>query len=475
MASDSITKSLGKLGLASDANPASHSKGRSAWQWLVPVLFAAMVDSAVTPLLANPADRTSHMHFAISASLVSVLGALAWWQAMLTPAGRNHRSKHMLTICGAVVVTAAAAMMRCQSPLEGTAAMIVIHGALLFGSYEVFSSYAQKSPAKVVAILGSDATANRIATYIEQNPQLGYQVRGFIDRRSAPRDGLSLVTKYPLLGTTADFKSICRRNFIDEVFVTLSSPRELLMSMIALGRESHVAVRLVPDYLPGDLDLGVEPSFMGEFPTLSVDRTSRPAAVWFIKRTLDLLVSSATLVVLAPIIGLIALLIKFDSEGPILYRSTRIGRKGKSFGCLKFRTMVADADERKAGLEQRNQRDSILFKIENDPRITKIGRWLRKYSLDELPQLINVLRGEMSLVGPRPCLPSEVTRYDTDALRRLEATPGVTGLWQVQARRDPSFSTYLSLDLRYIDGWSLWMDLKILASTVRVVLAGTGQ
>ncbi len=167
--------------------------------------------------------------------------------------------------------------------------------------------------------------------------------------------------------------------------------------------------------------------------------------------------------------------IKLDSKGPVFYRAQRIGRKGRTFTCYKFRTMCADADKLKDDLKHRNERDGILFKIANDPRVTRVGRFLRKYSLDELPQFYNVLRGDMSLVGPRPPMASEVEQYDLAHLRRLDVLPGMTGLWQVEARQDPSFDSYISLDTAYVENWSLWLDMKILARTVGVVfVAGTG-
>jgi lipopolysaccharide/colanic/teichoic acid biosynthesis glycosyltransferase len=166
--------------------------------------------------------------------------------------------------------------------------------------------------------------------------------------------------------------------------------------------------------------------------------------------------------------------IKLDSAGPVFYRAQRIGRKGRTFTCYKFRTMCAGADKLQEELVHKNERDGILFKIADDPRITRVGRFLRKYSLDELPQFYNVLRSEMSMVGPRPPVGSEVEQYDLSHLRRLDVLPGMTGLWQVEARQDPSFDSYISLDTAYVENWSLWLDVKILVRTVGVVLSGTG-
>jgi lipopolysaccharide/colanic/teichoic acid biosynthesis glycosyltransferase len=170
----------------------------------------------------------------------------------------------------------------------------------------------------------------------------------------------------------------------------------------------------------------------------------------------------------------IALMIKMDSDGPVFYRAQRVGRKGRNFGCLKFRTMVDAAEQMREGLEHRNEREGLLFKIAKDPRVTQIGYWLRKYSLDEMPQFFNVLAGDMSLVGPRPPLTTEVERYDLPHLRRLDVLPGITGLWQVEARQDPSFDHYISLDTAYVENWNLLLDLKIMVRTVGVVFSGTG-
>jgi len=181
------------------------------------------------------------------------------------------------------------------------------------------------------------------------------------------------------------------------------------------------------------------------------------------------------LILASPVMLAIAIAIRLDSQGKIFYGATRIGRKGRPFCCYKFRTMVSNADQLKKDLEHMNERGEILFKIVKDPRITKVGRLLRKYSLDELPQFYNVLKGDMSLVGPRPPIASEVEKYNIAHLRRLDVLPGITGLWQVEARQDPSFDSYISLDTAYVENWSFLMDLRILARTVGVVFSGTGS
>jgi lipopolysaccharide/colanic/teichoic acid biosynthesis glycosyltransferase len=194
----------------------------------------------------------------------------------------------------------------------------------------------------------------------------------------------------------------------------------------------------------------------------------------FVKRTVDVVSSSIGLAVLSPLLLSIAIAVRLDSPGPIFYTSPRIGKKGRTIRCHKFRTMVPDAAALLPSIAHLNDRDGILFKIKKDPRITRIGGFLRKYSLDELPQLWNVVRGDMSLVGPRPCIDSEVAQYKTHHYRRLDVLPGITGLWQVEARCDPSFESYIQLDSKYVDEWSVWLDLKLIARTFLVVVMGTG-
>jgi lipopolysaccharide/colanic/teichoic acid biosynthesis glycosyltransferase len=190
---------------------------------------------------------------------------------------------------------------------------------------------------------------------------------------------------------------------------------------------------------------------------------------------MDLFISTVTLVLTAPLLLLTAIAVKVDSPGPILYKAWRVGRKGRKFRCYKFRTMVADADARKNGLMHMNERNGATFKIVDDPRITRLGRFLRKYSIDELPQLLNVFKGDMSAVGPRPHPEDDFKRYDLEHFRRLDVTPGLTGLWQVTARHDPSFEKNVSLDLEYIENWNVLLDLRILFKTIPVVFRGSGH
>jgi exopolysaccharide biosynthesis polyprenyl glycosylphosphotransferase len=213
---------------------------------------------------------------------------------------------------------------------------------------------------------------------------------------------------------------------------------------------------------------------MAGLPLMHLEEPELTGARQLVKTVFDLAVASMLLVLLAPLLLALCLVIRLTSSGPAIFKQERVGRAGTTFRLWKFRSMYADAEQRLADLQHLNEHDGVLFKVRNDPRITPIGRFIRKYSLDELPQLVNVLRGEMSIVGPRPPLPSEVTRYEGHAHRRLLVKPGITGLWQVSGRSDLSWDDTVRLDLQYVENWSLGLDLSVLARTVTAVLRGSG-
>jgi exopolysaccharide biosynthesis polyprenyl glycosylphosphotransferase len=322
-----------------------------------------------------------------------------------------------------------------------------------------------------ILVVGSGRVGQALRHHIESIRHLGYTFKGFVH---VPGSDSDVVTRdADVVGTIDEVLELARKHFVDEIFLSAPCERGMVKKLVEQAREAGVDIRVVPDLYDG-LAWNSPVEYIGQFPTIPLHRGQVPVIGMMLKRLLDIVLSSAALVILSPLLIAIAIAVRFDSAGPILYRSERIGKKARVFPCLKFRTMVRDAERRRAEVLHMNERDSVLFKISNDPRITRVGRFLRKYSLDELPQLVNVLRGDMSLVGPRPPIASEVKRYELNHLRRLDVVPGITGLWQVQARQDPSFDSYISMDTAYIENWTLWLDLKILIRTVTVVLAGTG-
>jgi exopolysaccharide biosynthesis polyprenyl glycosylphosphotransferase len=322
-----------------------------------------------------------------------------------------------------------------------------------------------------VLIAGTGPEAHALRNHLRSIRHLGYSFKGFIDLPgSGPRFAADSAD---VVGTLDTMFQNARKEFVDEIFFTTPCERRIVQDVLEQARANGVDLRVVPEMYDG-LPWNSPIEYIGQFPTIPLHTGHVPEMGLVLKRGIDLVLAGLALVILAPLLVLIAVAVKLDSHGPVLYLSERIGKKGRVFRCIKFRTMVSDAEKRRAEVQHMNERDGVLFKISNDPRITKLGRLLRKYSLDELPQFINVLRGDMSIVGPRPPLSSEVREYKLSHLRRLDVMPGITGLWQVQARQDPSFDNYISLDVTYVDNWSIWLDLKILLRTIGVVFAGTG-
>jgi exopolysaccharide biosynthesis polyprenyl glycosylphosphotransferase len=323
-----------------------------------------------------------------------------------------------------------------------------------------------------VLIVGTGPEAHALRHHLESIRHLGYTFKGFIDSRgTTPR---LTATSGEVVGSIETLFQHARSLFVDEIFFTQPCERELVQNVLEQARTHGVDLRVVPDMYNG-LAWNSPIEYIGQFPTIPLHCGHVPELGLLFKRVFDLFFSVLSLILLAPFLLIIGIAVKMDSPGPAFYKSERIGKKGRVFHCIKFRTMVEDADERRAGMMHMNERDGVLFKISNDPRITRLGHFLRKYSLDELPQFINVLKGEMSIVGPRPPIASEVKEYKLSHLRRLDVMPGITGLWQVQGRQDPSFASYVSLDVTYIDSWSIWLDFKIIMRTVGVVFAGTGS
>jgi len=320
-----------------------------------------------------------------------------------------------------------------------------------------------------VMIVGDGRIGQALRNHLESLPNMGFRFTGFISLDTDEESTNPLV-----MADINNCVTIARSLFVDEIYFSVPTERQKVISVVEQARVLGIEVRVVPDMYDG-LAWNAPVEYIGQFPTISLHSREFPASAFLLKRVIDVAVSFVALMLLMPILAIIAILIKLDSPGSIFYSSERIGRKGRIFDCYKLRTMKQDADKMRDELVHLNERSGVLFKVKNDPRITRFGAWLRKYSLDELPQFFNVLIGDMSLVGPRPPLESEVEQYDVAHLRRLDVLPGMTGLWQVEARQDPSFDSYISLDTAYVENWNLLMDARILLRTVGVVLSGTGS
>jgi exopolysaccharide biosynthesis polyprenyl glycosylphosphotransferase len=346
-----------------------------------------------------------------------------------------------------------------------------LHVAVLLawrrGNYRRARITSEAGPrARNALIVGAGPVGRRVAASVEAHPESGRAVCGFLD------DELPMGNR--VLGRVSSLARLARAGFVDEVILAAPENRALIGRVLSEARRLRLDVKLVPD-LFGYRPQGNEVERFGDMPAICLHQECQPAVGLFVKRLLDAVGAGIALVVLSPLLGLVAGMIKLDSKGRVLYAAPRAGYKGRSFRCYKFRTMVSNADELKPGLRRQNQKSGPCFKIAGDPRITRLGHILRRYSLDELPQLWNVLKGEMSLVGPRPHPLDDFAAYEIEDLARLDVTPGITGLWQVTARRDPSFQRGIDLDREYIRTWSLTQDLRIIFRTVLALIEGSGD
>ena len=322
-----------------------------------------------------------------------------------------------------------------------------------------------------VIIAGANPEGRDIAAMLQTEPWLGYQVVGFVDDNVPTREPVPGV---PLLGGVAEMPGILHEYPNASVIVASSAVESAVTNRLArdlLDQGVHVELSSTLRDISSQR-LTVRP--LGRFPIVYVEPVTRGGWRAWAKRTFDVVGAGGLLIVTAPIQLIIAIAVKLDSPGPFLFKQIRVGRDSEPFPVLKIRTMVVDAEAKLADLRELNEADGPLFKMANDPRITRVGRFLRVTSLDELPQLWNVIRGDMSLVGPRPALPHETEEWDALLTQRLRVKPGITGMWQVSGRSDTTFEDYTRLDLYYVDNWSLATDLAILAKTVPVVLFRQG-
>lgn len=320
-----------------------------------------------------------------------------------------------------------------------------------------------------VVVVGNDSDAGSFAAVLQRHPEFGYYVCGLV----ADELPVGASTEIPLLGPPANTLEIVKRVRATGAILSTGglSPtvrNSLLRDLVA----ADVYVQLTTG-LSGISYRRLRPMPIGHHSCLGVEPIALGRAQMVAKRMLDIVMAPLTLLATGPVLVIAALLVKIQDGGPILFRQRRVGRDGKPFTLYKFRTMTVDAEQRLAGLAAHNERDGPLFKVTDDPRVTKIGRVLRATSIDELPQLVNVFLGTMTLVGPRPALPDEVEQFDDELLGRHRMTPGLTGMWQVEARDDPSFESYRLYDMFYIENWSLSLDLAIIFGTVTSMIART--
>ena len=327
---------------------------------------------------------------------------------------------------------------------------------------------------KKLLVVGTGNKAVKFVNTVEKNLGWGLDIIGFLSNGDH-QGGKTLLGK-EILGTFSEVNDILHKNIIDEVIICISDKDfAAVKKVLEACEEEGVRVRLNSDFF-GCLAKKVSVDHIYGLPIVSFSTTPDNEWVLYLKRLVDIVVSALALIILLPLLIVIAILIKLTSKGAVFYEWNVIGLNKKHIKSWKFRTMVCNADKLKDSLMEKNEMTGPVFKIENDPRITKVGRLLRKFSLDEFPQLWSVLKGDLSLVGPRPAGPHELERYEHWHRRKLSIKPGLTCLWQVNGRNKISdFDEWVRLDLEYIDNWSLWLDLKILLKTIPAVLKGTGK
>ncbi len=422
--------------------------------------------------------------------------ALAIWGALLLLSGRyrSHRtvplldeSWAVLRVCasGTILFTLALYVFRIDVRLLGND-QISRAWVLLFGIFASLLLLAEKLFLRVssryvrsrgfnyrtVLIVGTNAAALKIADSIHGHRFWGYRILGFIVNGHTPAQPWP--SRYPILGELKHITHIIENNVVDDVIFAVSRRdldrlEDLFLSLQEQGIRTRFAVNLFPH-----TQARVELEDLDGMPLLSFATGPTSPLPLMAKRVMDIALSSLLLLLGLPMVGAIAALIKVSSHGNVLFRQTRCGLNGRIFTLYKFRTMVEDAEERRRNLEHLNEMNGPVFKLRSDPRVTWLGRFLRRFSLDELPQLWNVVRGDMSLVGPRPPIPEEVARYQRWQRRRLSMKPGLTCLWQVSGRNQIDFDRWMQLDLEYIDSWSPMLDFKILLKTIPAVLSGRG-
>jgi exopolysaccharide biosynthesis polyprenyl glycosylphosphotransferase len=433
------------------------------------------------------------LHEALAPVSIATLGllgtlAVALTMAELARSGAYRRRLSVgttdayLAICFATTVAMAVVIVAGASLQQGAISrlayayawlcMIVLlylgrglRGALLARGYRLGNGIRR------VLVVGATPVGKMVMQNVAARRASGFKVVGYLGENDNTPQRFG---RFPCLGTVAVLDRVLEKQDVDEVIVALPSASHARVADIVARCESrNVGVKFVPDLF--DLRLSrVQIDGVARIPLIDVRDVQPSMLAALAKRTLDILVASLALVAALPLMVATALAIKLESPGPILFRQQRLGKNGRPFTILKFRSMRLDAEQELAALLASNEASGPIFKMRNDPRITRTGRFIRKFSIDELPQLWNVLRGDMSLVGPRPPLASEVAQYSDWHRRRLEATPGITCLWGVSGRSQLDFDEMVMLDIYYIDNWSLGLDLHIILRTILTVLRPSG-
>jgi exopolysaccharide biosynthesis polyprenyl glycosylphosphotransferase len=321
-------------------------------------------------------------------------------------------------------------------------------------------------------IVGAGEVGMTVMRTLVARPDMGYKLVGFVE--TGPNQIGDTIGRFHRLGGLDNLEATLAEHNTDEVIITLPSDQNyMIQQVIRQCQKAGVRTRIVPDFFQMSLSQ-VDIDYLAGIPLIGVRELYLGRGPRLVKRIIDVVASTIALIVSVPLMLIVALAIKFDSKGPIFFQQQRLGEKERPFKCIKFRSMRVGAEEEQETLRDLNEADGPLFKIKDDPRLTRIGRIIRRTSLDEFPQFINVLRGEMSLIGPRPPVPSEVESYKSWQRKRLAVKPGLSGLWQVSGRSDLTFDEMCLLDIYYIENWSLWLDVRIILRTIPQIFFGRG-
>ncbi len=320
-----------------------------------------------------------------------------------------------------------------------------------------------------VLVVGAGRMGKIIQEEIRRFPWWGFKIIGFLDDNVKES-----IEGVPVLGVLDEFIAVAKKYFVSELIITIPSEKQVVSRLIRQAKKMHLGVRIIPEKFEEPLP-ALDINYLGVIPLITYKERAHYPIEFALKRAQDFIVSLVVLIVFLPLFIIIAVLVKISSSGPVFYVQKRAGFKGKPFNLYKFRSMIKDADKLKDGLLHKNEvKDGVIFKIKLDPRIVSFGRFLRRFSLDELPQLFNVLKGDMSLVGPRPPTLDEVEKYNHFQMERLSVRPGMTGLSQVRGRSELSFRRWIKWDLWYVNNWSFGLDFLILRWTIPVVFKGKG-
>ena len=465
-------------------------------RFITAALFAADLLATIAAFLGaflilrlNPLDSSYGRLLDLSQYLWLLLLVIPVWSILLHVSGlyTSHRTDSLWTEAKQVVrviLLGGAALFAAMALTKSShvsrlflGAFLVLDGVLLGLLKIAVRSLAQWVRIhglnfRTVLIVGTGLDAQAQALQILRNQHWGMKLLGFVADGEPPEN--SSEWEHPVLGSVRDIRRLVCEYVVDEVFIAVGVDRLPALEPVFLECEDvGVKVRLALTIFPHRL-ARMEIANVGGRSMLTFTTTPREDWALIVKRTMDLVGAGTFMLVFSWLYAILAILVKTTSKGPVIYTQDRVGLRGRKFKFYKFRSMCVDADAKKAELKKQNEMDGPVFKMKNDPRVTKLGRFMRKFSLDELPQMWNVFKGDMSLVGPRPPIPSEVEKYETWARRRLSIRPGLTCLWQVEGRNGITFQKWMELDLAYIDNWSLGLDVKILLKTVPAVLGGRG-